>query len=175
MHLLMQKEAILLTIALLFIAACQPPTIPAPLSEPSPDDKTVTKITTQTPEEGLGTLCSSQEECRTFCSTNRGRCESFCRGKELGLCRIIFPPPAGDPGHQDNRGCTGTGTVTFTSPPMDIEDINFIEPIGLMIGGHVTPIDHGYYTAKTWQPGTPRKADDFVDIRAPAAGIVTSV
>ncbi len=75
-----------------------------------------------------------------------------------------------------NRGCVGKGPVTFTSPPMKIENIGMIEPIGLMIGGHVTPIDHGYYTANTWLPGEGREdISKFVDIIAPASGIVTSV
>ncbi len=126
---------------------------------------------------GLGDLCSGEEQCREFCSKNRGRCESYCRGKEIELCRIIFPPDSNtnDIGPQINNGCSGKGIITFTTPPMRLEDIGYIEPMGLMIGGHVTPIDHGYYTAKTWVPGTPREASKFVDIFAPAAGIVTSV
>src|SRR3989338_8449899 len=72
--------------------------------------------------------------------------------------------------------CSGQGNVTFTSPPMRIADIAFIEPLGLMIGGHVTPIDHGYYTARTWKPGTAREDPSiFVDILAPAAGVVTEL
>src|SRR3989338_8334568 len=101
-------------------------------------------------KQGLGNLCSGEDKCKYFCSNNRGRCEAYCRGKEIELCRIIFPPNAHDQGPQDNRGCRGKGTVEFTYPPMLIEDIGMIEPIGLMIGGHVTPIDHGYYTSKTW-------------------------
>ena len=75
-----------------------------------------------------------------------------------------------------NRGCVGKGPVTFTSPPMKIENIGMIEPIGLMIGGHVTPTDHGYYTSITWLPGESREdVSKFVDVIAPASGIVTSV
>ncbi|MEK6899565.1 MAG: hypothetical protein AABX05_00420, partial [Nanoarchaeota archaeon] len=67
--------------------------------------------------------------------------------------------------------CEGTGVVTFTSPPMRIEDIEIIEPIGLMIGGHVTPIDHGYYYAKSWQSDR-NDASTFVEVFAPAAGVI---
>lgn len=70
-----------------------------------------------------------------------------------------------------SRGCTGRGSVQFTSPPRRFEDIGLIEPIGLMIGGHVTPIDHGYYYPPNWQP-----EDDpvrFKDVLAPADGIIS--
>ena len=129
-------------------------------------------------DKGLGTLCPNEEECKSFCQNNHGRCESYCRGKEIELCRIIFPPnpEAEDFGPQENSGCTGEGAITFTSPPMRIEDIELIEPIGLMIGGHVTPIDHGYYYAKGWLfPSNREDTAKFRDIIAPASGIVTSV
>jgi len=129
-------------------------------------------------DKGLGALCPDEEGCRSFCRDNRGRCESYCRGKEIEFCRIIFPPDpeTGDFGPQGNNGCAGEGTVVFTSPPMRIEDIGMIEPMGLMIGGHVTPIDHGYYYAKGWaSPDSREDAAEFRDIMAPASGVVTSV
>lgn len=72
--------------------------------------------------------------------------------------------------------CKGKGIVPFSFPPMALEDIAFIEPIGQMIGGHVTPIDHGYYTAKGWKPGTPRDNPTvFKEVMTPADGVVQSV
>lgn len=134
------------------------------------------KASSESDQSGLGNLCVDEEECQEFCSKNRGKCESYCRGKEIELCRIIFPPTANDLGPQGNAGCIGYGTVIFTSPPMHIEEISFIEPIGLMIAGHVTPIDHGYYTAKTWLPGSSREdPNQFVDILSPVSGVVTLV
>ncbi|HLC20269.1 MAG TPA: hypothetical protein VJK72_05080 [Candidatus Nanoarchaeia archaeon] len=70
------------------------------------------------------------------------------------------------------RQCKGSGTVEFTHAPMRIEDIELIQPIGLMIGGHVTPIDHGYYFAKTWTAVEDRAPETFVDVFAPAAGLI---
>lgn len=125
------------------------------------------------PARGLGNLCSSEQECIKYCSDHNPECGDYCRGRDLDLCRLISPPRM--EGHQNNRDCTGFGTIPFTSPPMHIEDIMMIQPLGLMIGGHVTPIDHGYYTAKTWKPGTQREPSAFADILAPAAGVVTSV
>ncbi len=74
-----------------------------------------------------------------------------------------------------SMGCSGKGPVTFTHPPMQIDKIETISPLGQMIGGHVTPIDHGYYSAKTWEPGKRNDVSKFVDVFAPAAGVITSV
>ncbi|MEK6948706.1 MAG: hypothetical protein AABX34_00690, partial [Nanoarchaeota archaeon] len=98
------------------------------------------KQKSELPELGLGNLCRGESGCISFCNNNRGQCEAYCRGKGIELCKIIFPPDAQDQGPQKNNGCAGKGAVTFKSPPMPIEKIGIIEPIGLMIGGHVTPI-----------------------------------
>ncbi len=66
--------------------------------------------------------------------------------------------------------CEGTGTVQFTHPPMNIDEIEKIEPIGLMIGGHVTPIDHGYYTGKGWTTSSREDLSLYRNVFAPAAG-----
>ncbi len=68
--------------------------------------------------------------------------------------------------------CEGSGAVVFTHAPMAVSEIETIQPMGLMIGGHVTPIDHGYYNAKKWKNAKERKVEDFVDVFAPAAGLV---
>ncbi|MEK6872870.1 MAG: M23 family metallopeptidase [Nanoarchaeota archaeon] len=40
--------------------------------------------------QGLGTLCSTNEECISFCQNNLGQCEDYCKGNENKLCKIIF-------------------------------------------------------------------------------------
>lgn len=42
--------------------------------------------------------------------------------------------------------CTGTDKPKLTHLPMDSQDFGFILPYGLMIGGHVTPVDHQYFS-----------------------------
>jgi len=37
----------------------------------------------------------------------------------------------------------GQRTALLGASPIDLDQIAFIQPMGLMIGGHVTPIDHG--------------------------------
>jgi hypothetical protein len=40
----------------------------------------------------LGSLCSGKDECINFCLNNRGKCEGYCKGRGVELCKIIFPP-----------------------------------------------------------------------------------
>src|SRR4051812_32749492 len=43
-----------------------------------------------------------------------------------------------------HSNCSGEG-ATSIGPPMKVDQIGFIQPYGLMVGGHVTPVDHQYY------------------------------
>lgn len=46
-----------------------------------------------------------------------------------------------------SRGqCEGSGTRTFTHLPMDIDDIGSVQPYGIMVGAHVIPTSHGYFS-----------------------------
>ncbi len=64
----------------------------------------------------------------------------------------------------------GKGPVRFTHSPMRWEDIKTIVPYGLMVGGHVCPIDHGYFFPKELQPGQPH-----FEVSAPADGFIVVV
>lgn len=129
----------------------------------------------------LGNLCSGSEECDEYCYGNSLECEEYCRGhpknptcqerfafvyeEEYKLLQKVTP--------QKTQGCTGKGTVSFTSPPRRLKDIEFIEPIGLMVGGHVTPIDHGYYYPPNWKPQD--NPAEFKDVLSPANGTITNI
>lgn len=52
--------------------------------------------------------------------------------------------------------CSGTGPGQLTHSAMDAKDFSMIIPYGLMVGGHVTPIDHQYYSPISYQ--SPRDA-----------------
>lgn len=56
------------------------------------------------------------------------------------------PSSAIKAGQQINKDCQGSGPGTLTRLPMDESDFAFILPYGLMVGGHVTPIDHQYFS-----------------------------
>lgn len=66
--------------------------------------------------------------------------------------------------------CEGDGPVTFGTSPMRLQDIGNIVPLGLMIGAHVTPIDHVYFSPLEFD------SDPFrYDVRAPADGYIVGV
>lgn len=70
----------------------------------------------------------------------------------------------------DNRGCSGSGTVMFGVSPMNIQDIGMVLPLGGMIGAHVTPIDHMYFSPIIFH--SPR---DTYEVSAIADGIITAI
>jgi hypothetical protein len=42
--------------------------------------------------------------------------------------------------------CSGSGETTFTHLPMNASDFGMLIPYGVTIGGHVTPVDHQYFS-----------------------------
>jgi hypothetical protein len=59
----------------------------------------------------------------------------------------------------------------FDYPPVDLDKVEFIEPLGLMIGAHVTPIDHQYYVASDFSSGQ----NIVIDVISPGDGIITGI
>lgn len=53
---------------------------------------------------------------------------------------------------------------------MRLEDVGVILPYGLVVGAHVTPIDHGYFS-----PIVFRSARDTYEVRAIADGVITDI
>lgn len=67
-----------------------------------------------------------------------------------------------------SRGkCEGKGPVTLSYPPIQMNDVSYILPMGLMSGSHVTPVDHLYFH-------TSHKIIKHYDVLAPANGYVVS-
>lgn len=64
--------------------------------------------------------------------------------------------------------CAGTGPKTLTAPPVRLEDILYIEPMGAMSGSHVTPVDHFYFHGK-------KVEGHRFDVLAPADGFIVEV
>lgn len=56
-----------------------------------------------------------------------------------------------------DKSCKGSGPVEFTHPPMRPTDVGIVLPYGLLAGGHVTPIDHMYFSPKDFNS----KADTY--------------
>jgi len=63
--------------------------------------------------------------------------------------------------------------IMFDYAPLDLNNVVFIEPLGAMIGNHVTPIDHQYYMALDHM--LQDQAAIIVDVYSPANGNVTHI
>ena len=66
--------------------------------------------------------------------------------------------------------CEGTEKLTLTHLPMKEEDFSILIPYGLVIGGHVTPIDHQYFSPADYK--SPR---DAYPVYAMADAVVTEI
>ena len=42
--------------------------------------------------------------------------------------------------------CEGEGSVIFTYPPVDLGDVSFFIPLGNMVGSHILPTNHTYFS-----------------------------
>ncbi len=86
--------------------------------------------------------------------------------------------PASDP--CDSAGNTGATTdgsspascdeerPTFEHPPVDLDAIEFVVPLGLMSDSHVTPVDHQYFQNY-------KDPARVIAVYSPAAGTVTEI
>ena len=61
-------------------------------------------------------------------------------------------------------------SVDFTSPPLKMQDLGYIRPLGAMLDGHVTPTDHVYVG-----PVNRNVADNTYPVLMPANGTVVDI
>lgn len=73
-----------------------------------------------------------------------------------------------DPSHGT---CQGKGPVMFGASPFELKKLAMIDPMGQMVGSHVTPIDHGYM----FGVGTPNVPFNKFGIYSPAKGYVVEL
>lgn len=92
-----------------------------------------------------------------------------CRTSSATGCQANQAAGSFDP---SNGQCQGTGVVQFTSPPLPLDQIGLVEPMGQMIGGHVTPIDHGYIFGIHGHSGS---TTNEYPVLAPADGLIVSM
>ena len=67
----------------------------------------------------------------------------------------------------DEQDCDG-GRVTFEYPPVDLDRIEYVTPLGLMSGSHVTPVDRQYYQNF-------KEPDWDITVYSPAAGTIIEI
>lgn len=84
---------------------------------------------------------------------------------------VISDSDAVKAGKQLSGGkCSGEGPVKLGALPMDEKDFPHLEPYGLMVDAHVTPIDHMYFA-----PASRESAIDAYNVYAPADGTITEI
>lgn len=100
------------------------------------------------PKEGLGSLCSGEEECISFCLNNSGRCQAYCKGNthQNELCLIIFPPGAEDERFQQKENCSDD--VRFTYYLVDPKYILSLSQIGSVGGANQAIVGRSYIAVK---------------------------
>ena len=85
------------------------------------------------------------------------------------LAQILGGPGATEP-------TCAPSSISFTSPVLPLDQLAPAIPYGLMVGGHVTPIDHAYLGVKALSKSASQlTASDYVPVTAPAAGTITEV
>ncbi len=75
--------------------------------------------------------------------------------------------------NEDENGSANNENIMFDYPPVDLNNVVFIEPLGAMIGNHVTPIDHQYYMA--FDHMSLDQAAITVNVYSPASGTITQI
>lgn len=66
--------------------------------------------------------------------------------------------------------CEGEGSKKLGSAPMNMSDVGNIQPMGLVAGGHVTPVDHQYYYGKNLAA-----APSTYNVLAPGDGTLVNI
>lgn len=61
--------------------------------------------------------------------------------------------------------------VQFGASLFELDKLDIIQPMGQMVGGYVTPIDHGYMFGKDGFTA----ADDAFAVQSPAKGYVVNI
>jgi hypothetical protein len=105
-------------------------------------------------KEVVSNPVSNLPECQTETATG-------CQKSDASISQI----------NNGTAACKGSGPAKLTASPIALGDISLIQPMGLAIGGHVTPIDHGYIYIKGAMGSPPRLAAVY----APLDGVVTQI
>ena len=85
------------------------------------------------------------------------------------LSQILDGPGAKEP-------TCAPSSIKFTSPVLPLDQLAPSIPYGMMVGGHVTPIDHAYLGIKALSKSASQlTAADYVPVTAPADGVITEL
>lgn len=102
---------------------------------------------------------------------NPARTQSGVEQRDEAWQLNVNEGPAIQAGKMLSRGnCEGEDKPELSVLPMRYEDFGFIIPYGLMVGGHVTPIDHQYFS-----PTIFRSPRDTYEVRAMADATLVDI
>ena len=67
-------------------------------------------------------------------------------------------------------------SIKFTKPVLPLDKLVASIPYGMMVGGHVTPIDHGYFGISSLAKSKSERTEaDWVPVTAPGDGTITEL
>jgi len=177
--------AIILT---LFLVSCtqfqiEQPSDEVTVKEIVEESVVVEKVAVESPPEdniieqslGMGSLCSTKEECNSFCENNIDQCSTYCdENQDNEICAEGFDFQDTQSEIHEKKlkkelfGNDCESDVIFDHPPVNLEKTKIMIPLGLMTGSHVTPIDHHYF-----QDFDNTEVD--IEVYSPGDGTVTSI
>ena len=85
-------------------------------------------------------------------------------------CLLTTPEGGSREFDWSHGNCTGSGPRRLVAAPMNPNDVGLILPLGVMVGGHVTPIDHQYY-----QPTVFQSPPDTYEVYSALDGFIVTV
>jgi len=111
-------------------------------------------------------LCSGWDDCDDYCHSQSRECEDYCKDNpDNEYCATAFAwLLEGDPPQRTAQDCSEP--IIFDHPPVNLDQIEWIVPLGLMSKDHVTPVDHQYYQASH---------DNQIEVTSPGDGVVTGI
>lgn len=122
--------------------------------------------------------CSNQKECMDYCDKNPSN--QMCKD---AYAKYQLPKESNSLNNQDPSNtlnsewssgkCEGNNLVKLTSSPMDLDKLGYIEPMGKMVDGHVTPSDHQYWHPKNIN--SDYTVNEPYDIYSPADGNIVRI
>jgi hypothetical protein len=111
------------------------------------------------PEANIEAICTAQKTGEPIAKTT----------SESAGSKLFSIDPVVRGKYLSNDFCEGTGSKKLEVAPMASKDISTILPYGLMVGGHVTPVDHQYFFGKNQ-----KAAPDTYNVYAPSDGNIVS-
>jgi len=159
-------------VLLFFVIGCasdEPEQSQEVLAVPAPGFEDVEEMIVNTGGVFLEDWCQGWDDCDDYCYSYSAKCERYCEEHdENEYCQTAFAHAIDgtdfEPRKKEGGDCSEP--IIFNTPPVNLDTVGWIVPLGSMNGDHVTPIDHQYYQALH---------DDQIEVTSPGDGIVTSV